>query len=273
MTGWRGAVEMVKRASSPKGRALTGLFSIEGTRLHERALRAGIHVEQAVVATGYREASDARVQGLLAALEANGCELIAAPDAVVAEMTGGRDLGAILGLIRMPAQPVLADVVAQSGALPVLLVAVNVAEPGNVGALVRTAHALGAAGFVAVGASDPFHPKALRTTMGSLFKLPVLRYGALPPLLAALRELGVEAVGTAVSGGVPLYHAEFGARGTAVLMGSEAWGLSEAAQARVDRLVSIPMAAGIDSLSVNAAAAVILYELARRRLQAASRAL
>jgi TrmH family RNA methyltransferase len=263
---WRGTVEMIRRAGTRKGRATGGYFSIEGIRLHERALRAGVRVQQAIVTTSFQKDSSARVQTLLADLQEQGCRLEIVPVDVIGEIIGGRDLGQILGLVRMPEQRQLADVTnSKDMNRPLLLVAVDVKDPGNVGALLRTAHASGATAFVATGISDPFHPKALRTTMGSLFKLPVLLYKDPMPLINQLRELGIETVGTAVSGGTLLTRATFSNVGVAVLIGSEAWGLPENVQTGVDRLVSIPMKAGVDSFSVNAAAAIVLYEIGRIR--------
>jgi len=261
---WQGTVEMIRRAGTRKGRVTGGYFSIEGIRLHERALRAGVPVQRAILTNSFKEDSSARIQTLLANLREQGCIVQIVPDDVIAEITGGRDLGQILGLIRMPEQTLPADVASfQESGQPVLLVAVDVKDPGNVGALLRTAHACGASAFVATGISDPFHPKALRTTMGSLFKLPVLHYQEPYQLLNHLRELGIDTLGTAVSGGTPLPQMTFSAAGVAVLVGSEAWGLSAEIQSQVDHLVSIPMNEGVDSFSVNAAAAIILYEIGR----------
>ena len=263
---WHGTVEMIRRAETRKGRATGGYFSIEGIRLHERALRAGVHVQQAIVTISFQEDSSARVQILLADLQEQGCRVEVVPNDVIGEIIGGRDLGQILGLVRMPEQRQLADVTnSKDMKRPLFLVAVDVKDPGNVGALLRTAHASGATAFLATGISDPFHPKALRTTMGSLFKLPVLLYRDPLPLINQLRELGIETVGTAVSGGTLLTQATFSDTGVAVLIGSEAWGLPENVQMDVDRLVTIPMKAGVDSFSVNAAAAIVLYEIGRNR--------
>lgn len=257
---------MFRRAATSKGRAESGYFAIEGLRLHERAFRAGIKVEQAITTPAFMEKPSQRTQALLSDLNRIGCQITIVPDEVVQVITAGRDLGPILGLVRMPSQPQLHDITGGSRDLPpVILVAENVQDPGNVGALLRTAHAAGAAAFVAVGISDPFHPRALRTTMGSLFKLPVLHYDDVFGLLSDLDDEGIETIGTAVTGGISVNAAQFSAEGTAVLVGSEAWGLSTQVQAAVDWLVSIPMSDGVDSYSVNAAAAIVLYEIGRRR--------
>lgn len=266
---WRGIFEQVRRVQTPLGRAQTGMYSIEGIRLHERALRAGVSLAHVIVAQQVASDASERMHALLGELQARAVPVTTVPDTAVATITAGRDLGGMLGLVRLPVLPALADMVTAGPQPPLLLVAVNVADPGNVGALARTAHAAGASGLVAVGVSDPFHPKAQRTSMGSLFKLPFTVMPAVDPLLAALRELGIVTAATAVAAGatgevlLPRFKPPSG--GTAVLMGSEAWGLPSEILAQLDVRLCIPMAAGIDSYSVNAAAAIVLYELQRHR--------
>ena len=263
---WRGMVEQVRPTGTARGRARSGWFSIEGIRLHERALRAGWQVESAFLGQSFGLAASSRIQTLIHDLEKVGCRLVTVPDEVMVELTGGRDLGAIIGLLQIPDPPALNDVVAGGtyGA-PLLLVAADVKDPGNTGALMRTALAAGATAFVACGISDPYHPKALRTSMGSLFKLPVLTAANTEDLLAELSASGIQSIGLAIDGDVLLEEAGYAERGAAVLVGSEAWGLAAGTQNAVDCLVSIPMAEGVDSYSVNAAAAIALYELGRRR--------
>jgi TrmH family RNA methyltransferase len=147
----------------------------------------------------------------------------------------------------------------------ILLVALDVEDPGNVGALVRTALASGAAGFIAVGVSDPHHPKAVRTSMGSLFKIPVLSYPAYGPLMEELRSAGARSFGAVSSGGIPLPEIDTAGNAVALFMGGEAFGLPEAVVSQLDTLVTVPMVSEVDSYSVNAAAAIILYELVARR--------
>ncbi len=261
-SNWRGVVEMVRRVATPKGRAASGLYSIEGIRLHERALRAGVPIQQVVVGESWGKRPSLRTTTLLQDLKNADCPITIVPDAVMDELVNGRSLGSILGLIKLPLLPTLSELIAQPTA-PLFLVAVNVVDPGNVGAMVRTAHASGCTALVAVGVSDPFHPKAVRNSMGSLFKLPVVRVEDAAELLADLQDVGIEGVGTAVTGGTLLPEARFGGKGTAVFLGNEYFGLPDDLTAQLDTLVTIPMAAGIDSFSVNAAAAIILYEIRR----------
>ncbi len=258
---------MIRRAATARGRAQIGCFSIEGTRLHERALRAGIQVQRAVVGTGFWRSSEPRIQDLLAGLRAGGCRLTEIPDEVLFELTGGRDLGAILGLVALPPQPNLASMIKNCRRKPIVfLAAVDVVDPGNLGAMIRSALAGGAAGFICVGGSDPFHPKTLRTTMGSLFKLPILRVESYEVILQDCHEQDVWTLGTAVTGGIPLPSAPLNRDRLAVFMGSEASGLPIDLLAKLNMRLTIPMVAGIDSYSVNAAAAIVLYEIQRQKI-------
>ena len=145
-----------------------------------------------------------------------------------------------------------------------LLVGVDLDDPGNVGALIRTALAAGASGFVAVGCCDAFHPRAVRISRGSLFKLPVLTYPEVRPLLDDLRDQNVRTIGAVADGGTPLPEARIAAGPLALFVGSEAFGLPGEVGAALAHRLTIPMAEGIDSYSVNAAAAILLYSLSRR---------
>lgn len=134
-----------------------------------------------------------------------------------------------------------------------LLVLDGVQDPGNVGAICRTAAAAGApAVAVLEGTADPYGPKAVRASAGNVFRLVVAK--------ARWRDLdGLDAWGAASEGGVPLETAPVENAGVIVL-GSEAHGLS-----RKDlKLVTIPVSEGVESLNVAAAAAVILFEMRRR---------
>ena len=261
---WRGVLADIERVATAAGRGAVGSYSIEGTRLHERALAAGVELHEAVASERFIASDEPRVRRLLDRLEAADCCLHVVAADVVAGLTDGRGIGEIVGLVRIPRPPQLETLLSdQAGRVPLLLVAVGIEDPGNIGALVRTALAAGAAGFIGISPCDPFHPRAVRTSMGSLFRLPVILGAGIESVLERLRALGVMSVGAVASGGTPLPALSHAGQAVAVLMGSESAGLPEPLRRRVDSLVTIPMGAAIDSYSVNAAAAVILYELRR----------
>lgn len=258
------AVSQIERTYTTKGRLQSGLFSVEGVRLNERALRAGVPLETAVVSATLHSAPAPRETALLTALQALDVPLVVVPDETLLRLTSGRSLGGIISLLRIPMKRPLRAIV-QGITSPLLLAAVDVVDPGNVGAMMRTAHGLGCDAFLLVGRSDPYHPKTVRTSMGSIFKLPIATYTNADELLGDLANLRITTLGTAVDAALLLPQLALPKGGVALLMGSEYHGLPSQLCKRLDFSVSIPMAQDIDSLSINAATAVALYELRARR--------
>jgi RNA methyltransferase, TrmH family len=144
-----------------------------------------------------------------------------------------------------------------------VLVLVDVADPGNAGTLIRTAEAAGCAGVVVCGSTtDPFGPKSVRAAAGSVVRLPVAEVDEVGDVISALT--GRTIVGTVVGGGVAPESVDLSAP-VALLIGSEAHGLSADVVARCDSLVTIPMAPTVESINAATAGAVVLFEAARQR--------
>jgi TrmH family RNA methyltransferase len=173
------------------------------------------------------------------------------------------------GVVALAARPRWeAEALFPPGRIALLVVALGVQDPGNVGALFRSAEAAGATGMVlGDGTADPFAWKALRGSMGSAFRLPHLRTGG-TDALALLRRHGVRLLAAAADAPRPLWETDLGGA-LAILVGAEGRGLPPAVRAAADLAVRIPMAAPVESLNVGVAAAVLLYEAARQRLTSA----
>jgi TrmH family RNA methyltransferase len=259
---WAGVVEDVRRALAPRGRAQLGQFAVEGKRLLERAVRSGHPPRRVVISDRLLRQSDPKLRTLLNDLEAARCTVWPVPEAVMVELAEGRNGGLLIGLCDTPKAPSVADLRlrAMGGGGPVLVL-VDIEEPGNVGALVRTALASGASGCIAVGTSDPYHPKAVRTSMGSLFKLPILRAQEPGDLLNELQPL--KRYAAVASYGLPPWQLQISGP-MALFVGNEADGLQQELVSSLDGTLSIPMPNGVDSFSVNAAAAILLYEYTRQ---------
>jgi RNA methyltransferase, TrmH family len=264
-SAWPGAVEDLRRALAPKGRVQLGQFAVEGLRLIERACAAGVVPKRLIISEKLLRQHDQRVRTLLSDLERTECEVFAVPDAVLMELGEGRNSAQLFGLCPIPRQQTLEQlrsVAVERSAL--LLVLVDVEEPGNVGALVRTALAADAAGVIAVGVSDPLHPKAVRTSMGSVFKLPWVRTGEAQAVVTALGDL--PQVAAVARGGKAPWDLALG-KGAALYVGRESEGLPTALLSQLPHTTSIPMPEGVDSFSVNAAAAALMVEALRQKLQ------
>ena len=151
---------------------------------------------------------------------------------------------------RPPATGVIADrVLAEVSGGPLVLLQ-RPGDLGNVGAVIRVAAAAGAAGVLATGRHDPWHPAALRGSAGLHFALPVARLDELPPTPRPI--VGVHVAGEPL-GARPL------PQGAVLAFGSEREGLSADLLARAERLLTVPMRPGVSSLNLATAAAVVLY--------------
>jgi TrmH family RNA methyltransferase len=160
-----------------------------------------------------------------------------------------------------PREWTLADI--PLGSETVVLGLDGVQDPGNVGALARSAEALGAAGLVALpGTADLHNPKALRGSMGALFRLPAVSVD-LEGFLAWAREGGL-ALWITAADGAPLRRSDrTGA--IALLVGNEGAGIRPELAAVADRSVGVPLRPGVESLNVAVAAGILLFEVTRDR--------
>jgi len=226
--------------SSPAARREAGAFLCEGPVLLAEALRSGARVRRVFC----REA-------LLPALPPLDCPVHPVSEPVLKKLS---DVPAPQGLVFVCALPEPRDFPPGP-----LLALDEVRDPGNLGTIIRTADAFGAAGVALLGdCADPFAPKVVRATMGSLFRVPLRRctageLRARPgPLLAAVLDGDSRPIG-----GVPL-------RDACVVIGNEAHGVSPAVRACCGGAVNIPIR-GAESLNAAVAASIFLYEMARQR--------
>ncbi|MES1210618.1 MAG: RNA methyltransferase, partial [Pseudomonadota bacterium] len=179
-----------------------------------------------------------------------------APQAVLDGIAGFHVHRGCLALARRPAAAAI-----PAGARTVVALE-DLTDVDNLGAIARHAAAFGAdALFLSPRCADPFYRKAIRVSLGAVFTLPIIRAARWPEDLLALRDAGLAVVGAVLDGdAVPLDR--FARPPCAVLLfGAEGPGLSAAARAACDHRVTIPMAAGADSLNVATAAALFLYAL------------
>jgi TrmH family RNA methyltransferase len=148
-----------------------------------------------------------------------------------------------------------------------ILVANRVRDPGNLGNMVRVADAAGVGGMVVCAESaDLYNAKTVRSTAGSLFHLPLSVGQDISSLTRELKDNGYAIFAADAHSGSGMWEIEWPGR-VAVVMGNEAWGIPCEEEALVDGLVRVPLIGKAESLNVSAAAAVLLYEIARQRLE------
>jgi TrmH family RNA methyltransferase len=252
------AVRAARKLARPSARARSGgRFLLEGPEGIRAALDAG-HRPERLLAT---ERAAARHAGLVNRARQGGAEvtLVAEPVlAALAATTTPQGLVAILPSVRrpleaLPASPRLVCVLAE------------VRDPGNAGTVLRAADAFGADAVATTrGSVDPESPKAVRAAAGSLFHLPVLAGIPWPELRDALRGRGLRLVGADPHAALTVDAAPL-ADPVALVLGNEAHGLPAQVAADLDLIVRVPLAGRAESLNLAAAAAVLLYETARRQ--------
>ena len=238
----------IRRLSRRPERSERRLFLADGPKAVEAALEAGC-VEE-VFARADVELSDLPDGVRVTRVEDRALELLS--DSVTP--------AGVVALCRFVDLPV-ADVMA--GARLIAMCA-DVRDPGNAGTVIRCADAAGADGVVLAGSSvDAYNPKTVRASVGSLFHLPLAVEPSAEAAVSAAKDAGLTVLAADGAGEVGLYDAPL-AGPTAWLFGNEAWGLPAELAALADHRVAIPIHGRAESLNLSTAAALCLYESARR---------
>ncbi len=239
-----------------------GVLVAEGIHLAKEALAAGAAIEAAIVSP--RLLGNVEGRDLARRLRESGIPIHEISDATLDALSDARSPQPVVTLVAWRAATLDTVIDGRRGA-PLVVLACGVQEPGNLGALVRTADAAGATGFLAApGCAALTHPRAVRASMGSIFRLPVGE-AELKVALDEVKSRGFGVIGADARGAEDYATVDWGGP-VALLLGGEGTGLPVEATALLDARVRIPMAPGVESLSVNAAAAVLLFAAARARL-------
>ena len=246
-----------KLRDSRRQRQREGLVVLEGARLVLDGLAAGFSPELLVLSEA--AAADA---SLRASLAANRDSVVRVPDALMGELCDTTTPQGVLAVLPQPSLPL-------PPAPSLVLVCDTVGDPGNLGTLLRSAAGAGAdAALLLPGCVDAWGPKALRAGMGAQLRLPLAAAPTWADAARQLRGWGCEALAADAGGAVAHFEWDW-TRPTALVVGSEAHGLSD--EVKADPAVttcSIPLHAGVESLNAGVAGSVMLYEAARQRAAA-----
>ncbi|WP_432720655.1 RNA methyltransferase [Jeongeupia wiesaeckerbachi] len=241
--------QLHKLATQRRDRLKLGMTLLDGPHLIDAALSSAWPLQRLIVT----DAGMARpeVAGLLARA---GVPVHPMADVLFATLTELPSQTGVLAQTAMPAVPV-----PRRDGFVLLLDGVQ--DPGNVGTLLRTAAAAGVDQvWLSPGCADVWSPRVLRAAMGAHFVLPLIERAALGELLD---DFSGPLAATLLDGAVDLYQADLSGD-LALVLGAEGQGVSPELAARASRRLRIPMAAGIESLNVGAAAAICLYERVRQ---------
>ncbi len=276
-------VQLQKKA---KARKEQGVFPVEGVRMAREVPPDRIEAVYVSESFSREPESEALVETLLrdsAGSEGPRCETLS--DVVFGHVSDTQTPQGILCLVRMreyhPEEVFAAAEDAGDAPAGLWMVLESLQDPGNLGTVFRTAEGAGASGMILdTATADPYNPKTIRSTMGSILRVPFLVSEDLPAALGEMRSRGIRvfaadgretavgAEGPSAGGEGSVFYTEADYTGpTAFVIGNEGNGLSDGARAAADGLVRIPMRGQLESLNASTAAAILLYEADRQRRQ------
>ena len=251
-------VKAAAELKQKKYRTQNGLYLAEGLRTAEEAV-----AYKAVETLFYVPTDDDRTMRLLEDAAMQNIKLVCVNENVMKKIADTETPQGIIAVCKMR-QPKLENLLA-SGKM--LLVLDRVGDPGNIGTMLRTADAAGIGGLVLLkGCADIYAPKTVRSSMGSLFHIPVLSGVSEQEFVSAAKKAGYDLLVTCLDGADNLYKADLSGR-IAFVMGNEAGGVSETLLVKADKRVYIPMAGRAESLNVAMAAGIVMFEALRRKVK------
>lgn len=232
------------------------LFVVEGLTLTERLVCSGVRVESVL--------SEQRHLARLQPQMQENVPLYVAPSHLIEKVAGFKFHRGVLGCGHRPSCPSLRSLLESVPRKTTIVVCVGIQDPENLGGIIRTSAAFGVqAVLLGPSCADPFYRRVVRTSMGANLKLPVVESRDLKADLQSLKhDHGVQLVATVLDDRArPLVSANRPER-SALLLGSEAFGLEPEWIAMCDHRVTIPMSQKVDSLNVSVAAGICLYHFA-----------
>jgi len=252
----------LRRAFAAPDRDARGLVGIEGPKLLEEAIRAGLRVSTVFVAEG----SERLLEALHLAPET---EILRLPRALLDSALATESPQPIAALVEPPKWS-WPGILNHNQKKTLVLVLAGLQDPGNVGTILRSAEAFGATGVVSLpGTVSAWNLKAVRASAGSVFRVPLIATNE-RECFERLREGGVKILATTVRAAQPANLLDM-AGPVALLIGNEGNGVADDVAAKADAKITIPCPGPVESLNAAVAASVLLYEAARQRENSVSK--
>lgn len=245
-------VQMQKKA---KLRKEEQAFVVEGTKMFEEAVEGNLVIKAYFSETYWKEKAEGKSY-----LEKIAYEIVT--DSVLKEISDTMTPQGVIAIVKMP-QYDLQELIKREQVNLVLLE--NLRDPGNLGTIVRTAEGAGMDAVILSKESvDIYNPKVIRSTMGAIYRMPLLYVDSFSECLLDLQKNGIVVYATHLKGKNDYDREEY-AKKSAVIIGNEANGITEETTDLADCLVKIPMEGKLESLNAAIAAALLMYEMYRQR--------
>jgi RNA methyltransferase, TrmH family len=249
----------VRLLAGRKHRRREGAFVVQGIQPVWQAVEAGADIETLIVAPDLLRPAGAAQ--MVAEQEDRGTPVARLSAELFTRLADREGPSGLAAIVRARPRP-LSELTASADSLFVALH--EVANPGNLGTIIRTASAAGAGGVILIGpATDPFDPAAVKASMGALFEVPVAQAASVSEFLAWAADQSVAVVAAAGRAELSCWEARL-TPPLALLLGSEGEGLPPELLDQVPEHVRIPMVGTAESLNLAVAAGILLYEVRRR---------
>lgn len=253
-------IKLIKALQMKKYRDEYGLFLAEGMKLVDEALASGYMLKYLLLAKANADLIEKyRVQA-----ESKGLQLLITADHVFDSISDTKTPQGVMAVIHKRQYDLDPALSMPEGFLVLLD---GISDPGNLGTIIRTVDAAGGTGVVLLnGCTDPYGPKAVRSTMGSIFRVPVYESDDAADLVIRLRKASYHIAASHLAGS-DVFRWKGGGPKTALVIGNESRGVSRQLIELADSLIKIPMAGGAESLNASVAAGILIYEIYRKGIK------
>jgi len=253
-------IKEIKSLHRKKGRMKNNAFIIEGIKIINEAIENDYPIEKILYTDQLLENREG--VDFLNRLQ-NTCSLIYVSSNVFKEISDTENPQGILAVAQLRYRTI-DEIILENN--PFLLYLDEVQDPGNMGTIIRTADAFNIDGIIiSQGCVDPYNPKVVRATMGSIFRTPLYFASDGLDMLKDLREKGIKIYSTSLQGSIPIYDADYNG-GLVLVIGNESKGVREDIQRMSNILIKIPMPGKAESLNAGVAASIIMYEVLKQRM-------
>ncbi|WP_028841610.1 TrmH family RNA methyltransferase [Thermodesulfobacterium hveragerdense] len=264
-------MKTISSRSNPTFKFLKALKEIKGRKEHQAFLVEGVSFVRELLAQEknkvlwvvFERGGLKKLKPLLKQAEEAKISILVLEDPLFKELVVSDTPQGVLAVVKFP---IFEDLSERLGKTPCCVVVLEeIQDPSNVGAIIRTAAAVGVACvFYTKGTADPFSPKAVRASAGAVLHVPVIKFERLTELAEDLKKRGFGLTATVVKGGEELFSFSFPPK-TALVFGNEAKGLSKEGMEVSDYRLTIPIVGKVESLNVAVSAGILLYQWLKDR--------